>query len=61
MYSRASWGGAVDPFILVKFLPGASNSSVGSVIVFEWNDANLIGRPIAGTDLVGFQKYAPGC
>jgi hypothetical protein len=49
MYSRASWGGSVDPFILVKFLSGASNSSVASLIVFEWSDSDLIGRPIAGT------------
>jgi hypothetical protein len=59
MYSRASWGGAVDPYILVKFLPGPSNSSVGSLIVFEWDDADLIGRPRPGTDLVSLTTTTP--
>lgn len=47
MYSRKSWGGSVDPFILVKFVGktdfGDADPLV-SVIVFEWQDEDLIGR-----------------
>ena len=46
MYSRKSWGGDVDPFILVKFSKeiGASGEDIlASLIVFEWNDEPLIG------------------
>lgn len=49
MYSRKSWGGAVDPFILVKFLKpkedGPSSDPVVSLVIFEWEDKNLIGKP----------------
>jgi hypothetical protein len=46
MYSSASWGGSVDPFILTAF----DNSSykgdadpVVSFVIFEWRDEHLIG------------------
>ncbi|KKK17750.1 hypothetical protein ARAM_001348 [Aspergillus rambellii] len=49
MYSREAWGGRVDPFILTKF--AQSNTENGdplvSLVIFEWNDENLIGRRIS--------------
>lgn len=54
MYSHKSWGGAVDPpFILTKFIkpddiPEGSDPIV-SIVVFEWRDKGLIGKP-AGPD-----------
>jgi len=50
MYSRKSWGGSVDPFILVKFLrngdrnPGIEQPSVG-IVIWEWKDTLLLGKP----------------
>ncbi|KAH7182872.1 lung seven transmembrane receptor-domain-containing protein [Fusarium flagelliforme] len=48
MYSKSSWGGPVDPFILVKFL-NSSDSGVkdptASLVIFEWKDRNLVGIP----------------
>ncbi|EME47378.1 hypothetical protein DOTSEDRAFT_69345 [Dothistroma septosporum NZE10] len=48
MYSKKSWGGEVDPFILVKFvkpdnIPDGQDPIV-SLVVFEWQDRPLIGR-----------------
>lgn len=47
MYSRKSWGGSVDPFILVKFLPTENlpenADPLASLIIFEWQDEDLIG------------------
>lgn len=53
MYSRKAWGGAVDPFILVKFLPDHTEDDsdpITSLIVFEWQDEPLIGRVAPGGD-----------
>ncbi|OJJ50986.1 hypothetical protein ASPZODRAFT_55881 [Penicilliopsis zonata CBS 506.65] len=51
MYSRKSWGGSVDPFILTKFvqetLPEDSDALV-SLVIFEWSDEELIGRARSG-------------
>lgn len=48
MYSRKSWGGAVDPFILTKFIKpdGVENDPLVSLVVFEWRDKPLIGHPV---------------
>lgn len=44
MYSRKSWGGNVDPFILVKFSKALSPQSArASLLIFEWSDESLIG------------------
>lgn len=44
MYSKSAWGGPVDPFILIKFLPQQSEQDpVVSLVVFEWKDEDLIG------------------
>lgn len=49
MYSRKSWGGPVDPFILTKFVKNTNTADgdsdpIVSLIIFEWNDEELIGR-----------------
>lgn len=48
MYSRKSWGGSIDPFILVKFLPPkdpipSGDDPIVSTVIFEWKDRSLIG------------------
>ncbi|PSS03783.1 membrane protein-like protein [Coniella lustricola] len=44
MYSQQAWGGPVDPFILIKFLPyEADQDAVVSLVLFEWRDEDLIG------------------
>ncbi|EPE03292.1 lung seven transmembrane receptor domain-containing protein [Ophiostoma piceae UAMH 11346] len=44
MYSRTTWGGAVDPFILVKFdkYTGPVDPVI-SLLIFEWKDEEFIG------------------
>lgn len=50
MYSKKTWGGQVDPFILVKFVrqdgqnAGIEDPTVG-VVVWEWKDSLLLGKP----------------
>ena len=55
MYSRKSWGGQIDPFILVKFrkntVEGDSDPLV-SLVMFEWKDEDLIGRRPEGSNPV---------
>lgn len=44
MYSQQAWGGPVDPFILLKFLPYEGDTDpVVSLVIFEWKDEDLIG------------------
>ncbi|KAF2486290.1 lung seven transmembrane receptor-domain-containing protein [Neohortaea acidophila] len=53
MYSRKSWGGNNDPFILIKFLNPDSFNAVDpivSLVVFEWHDMTLLGMPIPNSD-----------
>ncbi|KAL6822103.1 lung seven transmembrane receptor domain-containing protein [Trichoderma afarasin] len=48
MYSRTSWGGPVDPFILVKFLNNTApqgDDPIASLVIFEWRDADFVGIP----------------
>ncbi|KAH7313284.1 lung seven transmembrane receptor-domain-containing protein [Stachybotrys elegans] len=47
MYGRKTWGGPVDPFILVKFLNNTSGAddAAASLIIFEWRDKDFIGVP----------------
>ena len=45
MYSKESWGGAVDPYIEVSFQKQDGTDAVASVIIYEWKDFSLIGRP----------------
>ena len=52
MYSRKSWGGSVDPFILIKFIKAPEKTEgdpLASMIIFEWKDEHLIGRSPEGT------------
>ena len=54
MYSRKSWGGDTEPFILTKFIkPDNLNDNddpLISLVVFEWADKDLIGHPLDGQD-----------
>lgn len=53
MYSRKSWGGPTEPFILVKFLPDTTPDNtdpLASLIIFEWKDETLIGRMPPGAE-----------
>jgi hypothetical protein len=53
MFSRKSWGGSIEPFILVKFLPDHTEDDsdpLTSMIIFEWKDEPLIGRLPEGSD-----------
>ena len=46
MYSRKAWGGPVDPYVLVKFIQPEINTttdSIVSLVIFEWQDVDLIG------------------
>jgi hypothetical protein len=55
MYSRKSWGGQVDPYILVKFRKSPVEGNVDplvSLVMFEWNDEDLIGRHTEGSNRV---------
>jgi hypothetical protein len=50
MYSKKSWGGSIEPFILLKFLKadikGDDNADpLVSVLVWEFKDSDLIGKP----------------
>ncbi|EGP90315.1 ER membrane protein [Zymoseptoria tritici IPO323] len=60
MYSRKSWGGNIDPFILVKFvkpddLPETEDPIV-SLVVFEWSDRPLIGATVPTEDGQGTKE-----
>ena len=52
MYSRKSWGGNTDPFILTKFIKPKDlknkQDPMVSLVIFEWQDKDLIGSPIEG-------------
>ncbi|RAL14658.1 putative integral membrane protein (Ptm1) [Aspergillus homomorphus CBS 101889] len=51
MYSRKAWGGNADPFILTKFVQDSNagdSDPLVSLVIFEWTDENLIGRPVPG-------------
>ncbi|KAF2138716.1 uncharacterized protein K452DRAFT_290370 [Aplosporella prunicola CBS 121167] len=50
MYSKKSWGGQVDPFILVKFVKDniaieKGEKPIVSLLIFEWEDRDLLGKP----------------
>lgn len=63
MYSRKTWGGSIEPFIMVKFLDPEKEEDkpkvedpIVSVVVWEWKDFELLGKP---ADLpVGEVTYA---
>ena len=50
MYSKKSWGGKIEPFILVKFRnlkdknKEIEDPTVG-VVIWEWKDSMLLGKP----------------
>lgn len=44
MYSKSAWGGPVDPFILLNFMPYEGDEDpIVSLVIFEWKDEDLIG------------------
>ncbi|KAF2489974.1 hypothetical protein BU16DRAFT_168326 [Lophium mytilinum] len=50
MYSKKSWGGNVEPFILVKFIKADTKGDdaadpLVSIVIWEWKDSDLIGKP----------------
>ena len=51
MYGKKAWGGSVDPFILTTFVkPDEPSDAIISVVIYEWNDQDLIGHPIDPAD-----------
>lgn len=62
MYSKKAWGGAVDPYVMTKFLAYESIGSdtepddpVVAFVIFEWKDEGLLGASPSDDDLqVGF-------
>ena len=48
MFSKSAWGGSISPFILVKFSkpPAEEGDHIVSLVVYEYNDKNMIGRPV---------------
>lgn len=60
MYSRKSWGGNEDPFILTKLIKpdGVSEDAIVSLVVFEWSDKNLIGHPTEEENEYGFDTVS---
>jgi len=63
MYSRKSWGGSVDPFILTRFMKDESKDDgdpLVSIVIFEWQDEPLIGRYKNSSDSVGWQQAHEG-
>jgi len=58
MYSRKSWGGAVDPFILTKFIAGgAEGNPLVSLVMFEWKDKPLVGKVVEDGQDVNDRVY----
>ena len=48
MYSRKTWGGSIEPFILTKFekaTMGSEPDPIVSFVIFEWHDEKFIGTP----------------
>ena len=44
MYSKAAWGGDVDPYILVNYMKQEGSDRLGSLLRYEWKDFGLIGQ-----------------
>jgi len=49
MYSRKAWGGPVEPYISIKWVPVSEENTsndpdpIVSMVIFEWRDYDLIG------------------
>jgi hypothetical protein len=44
MYSKSAWGGNVDPGITVRLTPTTSANDIVSLVIFEFEDTDLLGR-----------------
>jgi len=60
MYSKKAWGGAVNPYILTKFLAYEPTNAadepddpVVAFVIFEWKDEHLLGASASPNDPVG--------
>ena len=64
MYSRKDWGGNIDPFILTKFMKPDNipegDDPIVSLVVFEWKDKHLIGKPVDPPDEVSALESLEG-
>lgn len=62
MYSKNSWSGSVDPFVLTRFdnstLQGDTDAIV-SFVIFEWQDEPLLGVYDMPGDLTVWALYQP--
>jgi hypothetical protein len=51
MYSKKSWGGKIEPAILIKFFDTDKEQKVPTedptvgIVIWEWRDSNLLGKP----------------
>lgn len=58
MYSKKSWGGLINPYILIKFKKSEADDKNKpedpkvSLAIFEWGDEGLVGK--AGNELNPF-------
>lgn len=66
MYSKRSWGGNVEPFILVKFVNnGERNKDIEDptvgLVIWEWKDTLLLGKPdnVPVNEVGGDNDHAP--
>lgn len=63
MYGKKSWGGDVDPFILLKVdkVEEKEENPLMSLAIFEWKDENLIGQYLPSDKDQVFSTYCSGC
>lgn len=51
MYGKKSWGGDINPFILLKMEAVKDKKDpIMSLAIFEWKDESLIGRDLTAKD-----------
>lgn len=51
MYGKKSWGGDINPFILLRMEAVKDKKDpIMSLAIFEWKDEDLIGRDLTAKD-----------
>jgi hypothetical protein len=63
MYSKKAWGGADEPFILVKFLTDKADDKTDptvGIVIWEWNDYDYIWKPAEGEDVRSLDHESSG-
>ena len=61
MYSRKAWGGSTDPYIETKFIKPEKKiegDPTASLVVFEWQDRDLIGHVLDERNEYGFEDVS---